>query len=84
MNCELMLTYDIRHNPNPSPLHVSAPKYQVIELIYQWTYWNVLVSFKSDIISLSNLIVFLQFIDRCPEKTTDLPQVTDNLSRVVN
>jgi hypothetical protein len=50
------------HNSNPSPLHVSAPKDQVIKWVYQWTYWNVLVSFKSDIISLSNLIVFLQFI----------------------
>ena len=53
------------HNPNPSPLHVSAPKDQVVKLVYQWNYWNVLLSFKSDIISLSNLIVFLQFIDRC-------------------
>jgi hypothetical protein len=53
------------HNPNPSPLHVSAPKDQVIKWVYQWNYWNVLVSFKSDIISLSNLIVFRQFIARC-------------------
>jgi hypothetical protein len=46
------------HNPNPSPLHVSAPKDQVIKWVYQWNYWNDLVSFKSDIISLSKLAMY--------------------------